>query len=455
MAAASARPRVAVAYSGGRDSTALLHATAVAAVRSGIDVVALHVHHGLSPSADDWLVHCRGQCSAWAERGLPVSFAFECLAGGPAPGDSVEAWARDARRAALRRMALAQRTGLILLAHHRRDQAETWLLQALRGAGARGLASMPRRAERDGIVWCRPWLDRPTEQIDAYVREHRLEHIEDDSNRDPRFARNRLRLQVWPALTAAFGQADVALAHAAAWSQHAAAALDELAVIDLPGVATDAGLDLASWARLSTARRANVLRAWLAERAGRPVPATLTARLLDELTDARSGARWPLAGGELRLGRGVLRHVTVEPGDSAAVTPHGAPETLCSIRAAGIYPLPGWGGALEVRWVEEGGVPLAWLARLELKPRAGAERFQAGIGRPPRSLKKQYQAAGVPQAERGGPLLFSGGQLVYVPRLGIDARLIGLPGQEQVDIEWRPRPAGMAGSPTGTSAVQS
>jgi tRNA(Ile)-lysidine synthase len=81
---------------------------------------------------------------------------------------------------------------------------------------------------------------------------------------------------------------------------------------------------------------------------------------------------------------------------------------------------------------------LAWLGQLELKPRSGGERFQAGIGRPPRSLKKQYQAAAVPAWEREGPLVYSGGQLVFVPGLGIDARVIALPGQEQVALRWLP-----------------
>ena len=84
-------------------------------------------------------------------------------------------------------------------------------------------------------------------------------------------------------------------------------------------------------------------------------------------------------------------------------------------------------------------MPLAWLAHLELKPREGGEHFQARVGRPPRSLKKQYQAAGVPAWNREGPLVYSGGQLVFVPGLGLDARVIGLPGQPQMQLRWLPR----------------
>jgi len=96
------------------------------------------------------------------------------------------------------------------------------------------------------------------------------------------------------------------------------------------------------------------------------------------------------------------------------------------------------GGRLQVTRVAFGGVPLAWLAHAELRPRQGAEQFQAGLGRPPRSLKKQFQAAGVAAWQRDGPLLYSGGQLVFVPGLGLDARIVGLPGQPLVTLEWLP-----------------
>ena len=124
--------RVAVAYSGGRDSTALLRATLEAAAPFGVEVLALHVHHGLSTAADAWLEACSAQCERWSRRGFAVGFDFRCLAGSPGRGESVEAWARIGRYRALREMALAHGATLVLLAHHRRDQAETLLLQALR-----------------------------------------------------------------------------------------------------------------------------------------------------------------------------------------------------------------------------------------------------------------------------------------------------------------------------------
>ena len=426
-------PRVAVAYSGGRDSTALLHATLKAASGQGIAVLALHVNHGLSAHAGAWQQHAQQQCLRWAKRGWPIEFVALRLATQPPKGESVEAWARQARYRALREMAAEHQVSLVLLAHHRRDQAETLLLQALRGAGVAGLAGMPQVVQRDGITWMRPWLDVPREQIDAYVRRHRLVHVDDDSNEDHRFARNRLRHRVWPALSQAFPQAEATLADSARWAQEAAACLNELARIDLDAVAQAAQLDLKAWMKLSPPRRSNVLRAWLRECTGHAPAASVVSRLNDELPRSKTGS-WIVGEHAFKQHRGVLRHLPPE----APVDTELQRETTLSVRRAGVYALPGWGGRLQATRVKQGGVPIAWLAHLELKPREGGEQFQSGIGRPPRSLKKQFQAASVPAWERDGPLVYSGGQLVFVPGLGIDARVIALPGQPQATLRWLP-----------------
>lgn len=428
-----AEHRVAVAYSGGRDSTALLHATLVQAALLGVRVYALHVHHGLSPNADAWLAHCEAQCRKWHRSAGPVKFVALRLSGSPGRGESVEAWARTQRYAALASMAHAHNTPLVLLAHHRRDQAETFLLQALRGAGLAGLSAMPGATVRDGITWQRPWLDLPGEAISAYVRRHRLKHIDDDSNADAAFARNRLRLQVWPALQHAFEHADASLAASARWAQEAVLALDELAESDLGKVVGTEGFVVRHWLALSPPRRSNALRAWLKALGDASAPSSLVTRLLVELPGAQS-ARWPFHASELRLHRGVLSLGVAAPEVEAA--DNVAPESALSIARAGRVALPGWGGTLQVERVREGGVPFAWLAHVELRPRAGGEQFQSAIGRPPRSLKKQFQEAGVAMWERAGPLVYSGGQLVFVPGLGLDARVIGLPGQALARLRW-------------------
>lgn len=293
-------PNVAVAASGGRDSTALLHATVRQARALGVSVSALHVHHGLMPDADAWLDQVRRQA-----RRLGARFAWERLQGSPAPGDSVEAWARRHRYEALARLARAEGCSLVLLAQHRRDQAETFLIQALRGGGAAGQAAMPRRLERDGLTWARPWLGCSREAIDAYLRRHRLRFAEDPSNADRRFARARLRA-LWPALTEAFPDAETALARAAQRAADDAALVAEAAAADLAELgAGGQPLLVARWNALSAARRVPVLRLWLASVLTMPVPETLVRRLADELP-GRHRARWPAGENDLVLARGWL-----------------------------------------------------------------------------------------------------------------------------------------------------
>ena len=416
---------------------------ATAAKGSGIEVVALHVHHGLVPAADRWLAHGRALCARWARRGLPVRFAATRLDDRPPRGDSIEAWARQARYRALRTMALAQGIDLVLLAHHRRDQAETFLLQALRGGGVAGLAAMPASVRREGITWARPWLAQPREAIEAYLRRHRLPHVDDDSNDDTRFARNRLRHAVWPALEAAFPGAEAALAATAGRAQDAAAALAEIAAGDLAAVADEEGaLDIAAWRALSPARQGSLLRLWLRHATGKAVPATLVERLLREVP-MRASMRWPTSDGELRSYRGRLRHeatAAAAPGAPSArrATAAEGPSTTLDLRRPGLHDVSGWNGAIEVRRVDSGGLATATAARLQLRQRRPGDRFQAGAGRPPRSLKLQFQAAGLPAWQRDGPLLLHEGALVFVAGLGIDARAVAAAGEPQVALAWRP-----------------
>jgi len=456
--AASATPRsadpptpcVAVAYSGGRDSTALLHAALACAREQGLQVAALHVHHGLSPHADEWLRHCESACRRAAKRGAPLRFAATRLSGHPAPGESVEAWARRERYRALRAMALEHGATIVLLAHHRRDQAETFLLQALRGAGVSGQSAMPREALRAGIHWVRPWLDIPCEAIDAYVKHHRLQHIEDDSNADPRFARNRLRSQVWPALNTAFPGAERSLAIAANWAQQARLAMEELARIDMPKVSTSQGLDIGAWRRLSVPRRSVVLREWLATRTGMAPPASLVERLMNEL-DRPGAARWSLPATdshELRRYRGWLRVVERPPAPPEPA--HGAAQTLRMSRA-GLYRVAGWEGLLRIQRVPAHGVALSRLRAVTVRARAGGEQFQLATNRPARALKKQYQSLGIAANDRDGPLLYLGDQLLFAPGLGVDARAWALPGEPQVTLAWLPALAS-ASQPVGQGA---
>ena len=421
---------VAVAYSGGRDSTALLFATLAACAPVGIEVAALHVHHRLHADADAWALHCEAQCIAWANEGHALRFEAERLEANAQAGEGVEAWARRARYRALRGMAMTHGAGIVLLGHHRRDQAETFLLQALRGGGVAGLAAMPRSIERAGITWARPWLDVASEAIEAYAIANELTWIEDGSNDDPRFARNRLRREVWPVLDAAFPGAAKCLATAARWAAQAADINDEMAATDLPHVTMDGKLVVAAWRSLSPARQSNVLRAWLHVASSRSAPASLVERLLAE-AGALGAREWPAAGGRVIFYRGALRwaheHVAAAaPPASIALDAH----------QPGRHALAPWRGELRVEAATQNGISIRTAASLEARARAPGDRFQGGSRRPPRSLKLQYQSAGVPAHEREGPVFCCEGRIVFVPGLGIDARFVAAAGEPQLSLRW-------------------
>jgi tRNA(Ile)-lysidine synthase len=325
----------------------------------------------------------------------------------------------------------------ILQAHHRRDQAETVLLQALRGAGAAGLAAMPRALEREGVWWLRPWLDLPREAIEAYVRRHRLRHVDDASNADPRFARSRLRSALWPALTKAFPDAEGALAALARRAHEANGLLAEVAAQDLASLADGPQLDVTRWRTLSAPRRANALRAWLQRVLDSGTPETLIERLLPDLMHA-AHARWPVdAQRQLLLYRGRLQLIA----PVARAVPAPATDTI-DLSRPGRHALPHWGGTLEVARVARG-VPASALKACALRAREGGEQFQSAPRGTPRSLKKQYQAAGIPAWQRAGPLVFADGALLFVPGLGLDARRLGA--GSGLTLRWHPDPPGGAG----------
>ena len=306
---------VAVAVSGGLDSMALLHASCAQAQPLGLEVVALHVHHGLHDQADTWLDHVATHCQRWRQdKAWPVRLCALRLSGGPEPGQSVEAWARAGRYRALAHMALQAQASLILLAHHRSDQAETFLIQALRGAGPAGLAAMAMSTQDQEMTWARPWLNRSRRDIEAYAQAHGLQWVEDPSNQDTRFARNRWRHELMPQLGQVFPQAEVALAHAARRAAEADACLQDLAALDARVCLAEAiegqhkELVLAPALALSDARLKNVLRWWAASLPCKHFPDSLLERLCQELRSSqRGGRRWPTPVGWVEQRRGRLR----------------------------------------------------------------------------------------------------------------------------------------------------
>ncbi|GKT14625.1 tRNA lysidine(34) synthetase TilS [Acidovorax sp. SUPP2522] len=268
---------LAVGLSGGADSTALLLACAG---RWPGQVHAFHVHHGLQAAADGFERHCADLCQ---RQGVPLQVAR--VNARPAPGQSPEDIARRMRYEAF--AGLAQVTlrhdaiKTIALAQHADDQAETLLLALSRGAGVPGLASMPAHWQRDGLDWHRPLLRVAGADVRAWLVARGEAWVEDPTNRDEHYTRNRIRHRLLPALDAAFPQFRDTFARSAEHAAQASELLQELAEADLAAVGVPPRL--AALQALSRARQANVLRHWLRRVHGTTPAAAQLAELLDQI----------------------------------------------------------------------------------------------------------------------------------------------------------------------------
>nr|WP_205194706.1 tRNA lysidine(34) synthetase TilS [Burkholderia sp. Ax-1719] len=441
--------RIAIAYSGGLDSSVLLDA-AVRAV--GADrLYAFHVHHGLSPNADAWLAHCDATARAYG-----VSFDARRVDVAPDDGAGVEAAARDARYRALDAMCAAHAVHSLWLAQHADDQAETVLLQLLRGAGLAGLAAMaPAREVAGGVTRVRPLLGLLRVQLERYAHAHDLRWIEDESNADTRYARNALRHDVMPALSAHFPGFREALARTAAHAASAQGLLDELARGDLLAACatTPDAISHTALVALDDARALNLLRYWMRSLG---MPAASTARLADALRQLREIARdgddhalrVDHAGRTLRCYRGEVCWDTATSAADLPRTGEGAlrePVQL-SWRGEEIWRLPGWRGTYVFAAADESdpdAVPESVLQRAPLvaRERAGGERLRDEAANLSRTLKNLFQSRGIPAWERDVPLLYSGETLLFVPRIGVNRSALGdeeaaRPGPWR-RIEWR------------------
>ena len=237
-------------FSGGLDSTVLLHATSRVVSAAGLGLAALHVHHGLSHNADAWADACRKFCE-----NLSIPITILRVEVPVRSGEGLEAAARRLRHKALS----DQPADWVLLAHHTDDQAETVLHNLLRGTGVRGAAAMP---ESRGRV-LRPLLGLGRGVLVEYARSHQLGWIEDESNTDLRYTRNFLRREIIPAIASRFPRVGEQLAAAAGHFSEADSLLDELAASDLGASRPEFPLPLTLFRQLSDPRARNLLRAML------------------------------------------------------------------------------------------------------------------------------------------------------------------------------------------------
>ena len=408
-----------VAFSGGLDSTVLLHLLADLAQHHRFPrLAAVHVHHGLQAAADAWPEHCQALCDAL---GVPLQVIHvQVLAGA-----SLERAARAARYGAFERLTASNE--LLLTAQHRDDQAETLMFRLLRGAGVRGLSAMPPvRPLGDGHL-LRPLLDVSRAELESYAVEHQLSWVEDPSNADHQYSRNYLRQQVMPVLMARWPQAVLSMSRSAAHLSEARGLLDELAIMDLDAVqgASDwpwlalPSLPLAPLLPLSTARQRNALSHWLS-RFGR-LPDTDHWRGWDNLRDAGSEGRpvWRLADGELHRAAGRiwwLSGVWLQPVDGR----------LQWLDPQKPLPLPDNG---QVSFL--GPAPTG---SLHIRYRQGGEIMHLA-GRGHRDLKRLLNESGLPGFVRGRlPLLYQDDRLLAVANLPA----LGANPQAGWQLQWLP-----------------
>lgn len=418
--------RFVIALSGGLDSSVLAHALARTRERHGKSLLAVHVDHQLQAESGRWTEYCRDL----AER-LGIEFVATKVTVDEASG-GLEAAARAARYAALgRQMADGD---WLLSAHHRNDQAETLLLNLMRGSGPAGLAGIGLLAPFAAGWLVRPLIDVTRAGLEAYAAAQDLDWLEDPSNEDLRFDRNYLRHEVVPALERRWPGAVERIARSADLAGEAATMLEELAAIDLQGTGnsvTRIGVD--GLLALSAARQRNLLR-YAIRRAGLTVPgaarlATVTDSVLRAREDAQPLVEWP--GGEIRRYRGSLyllpplAGTTWPPeGRDLGDEPMVLGEGLGTLRLA-----PGAPSGLSDAAVAQG---------LTVRMREGGEEIRVSGQAHTKKLKKLLQDAGVvPWMRDRLPLVFAGDRLVAVADLWLAADAASEPGAA---VCWENRP---------------
>jgi tRNA(Ile)-lysidine synthase len=410
--------RLVIGLSGGLDSVVLLDILARCAIRSRLNLSAVHVNHQLSPNAARWARFCRALCRT---RGIPLRVVKVTLA----RGNSVEAAARAARHEIFGKL----RADYVVLAHNQDDQVETLLLQLLRGAGVKGLAAMPLLKDQRIL---RPLLDVPRNEIERYARRRKLAWVEDESNRDTYFPRNFLRHEVLPAIATRYPAYRATLARSARHFAEAAQLLDQLAVLDAGADLKNGMLALAALRRLETVRAKNLLRYFLSTHGLTMPPAERLGEALRQVLTAKQDSRVliELNGAQLRRFAGslcVVRNVESLP---ARFTKRWRGEKTLA--------LPELGGVLKLAHGKDG-ISLARLRgrSVTIGVRRGGERLQPDCRRPRRSLKNLFQEARIPMWLRNRvPLIFCDSELVWAAGVGVDCAYRAADDELSMVPEW-------------------
>jgi tRNA(Ile)-lysidine synthase len=395
--------RIAVALSGGLDSVVLLDTVCKAQAKNQSKIFVFHIHHGLQKQADDWLIFCERLSKKYK-----VHFDFRLLHLGNQEQGNIEARARAGRYEALTELCMEYGVADLLLAHHQNDQAETVLLQLLRGSGVAGVAGMPVTRElhqKEGKVTLhRPLLNQSRIELEAYAKAHKLKWIEDPSNQDSKYRRNAIRKTIIPALEKIQPETIANLARSAGLLGEAQVLLDRLAVQDGKIILLKTGLKhktLMDLAKKDLPAANNVLRYWLkANDLAMPSQERLAAWWRD-LNSVKAGAQleWSHDQKTIRLWRGILQMEELKTGKWVFKTIPTSSKT------------PG----LPSQWVKEA----QERGLITEKDRSGSERIQIKAKTPRKTLKNLFQESDIPPWQRKAPLLYINGELVAVAGIGV------------------------------------
>lgn len=407
------------------DSVVLLHLLRVLAGRLDFSLSAVHINHQISLRAEAWADFCQQLCGTWE-----IDLIQRRVSVGGRRGIGIEAAARAERYRAFSMVD----SDWIVLGHHREDQAETVLLNLLRGSGVRGVAAMPevRAIDGGGPRLLRPLLGVSRRALEAYARQHNLSWVDDESNENMDLRRNFLRRGVLPLLDERFPGCRKALARAAKWAAETESLLDELAAADGSAwLDAQRRLDTRGLGQLSAARGRNLLRHWLQRADLRMPDSSRLVEIQSRLAEARPGQqiRIEIEGGVIRCYRGWA---SIEP--RQALIP--VAERIWRGESC-----VGWGaGRIDFHEVIGDGLSRRALAGapVVLRMRRGGERIRLDAYRPRRSLKNLYQEAGIPPWRRSAmPLLWCGEDLVWVPGVGIAWEYRCAPDEPGVLPHWR------------------
>lgn len=390
---------------------------------------ALHVDHGLQADSTLWATHCVTTCSTFGVECIVETVQVDHAAGG-----GPEACARRARYGAFRRH--VGEGDIILLGQHRDDQAETVLLQLLRGGGAKGLAAMPALA-RCGLGYlARPLLDFSRDELKTYVQYHDLKWVDDPSNSDTRLRRNFLRQNIIPRLSEHWPQVAQNLARSAGVFASTARLLDSLASKDLRRVAASDGnsLKIDHLLRLSNDRRKNLIRTWLRKNGFAPPRDTQLERLEVEMLCAANDAQpiWRWHGGEMRRYRNQLYALVDLP-----LVPQGGnvPWTFGES-----LDLPAGLGSIECKVTQGSGLSMGLQSRrdLHVQWRQGGEVLRLPGRSCTHKLKNLFQETAIPPWVRDRvPLIYAGTQLAAVGGFWVAAEFAAGAGEDGLLLDWR------------------